>query len=294
MQYFSARDTRPSEYCKERVRECEVYVGLIGFRYGSLVRDRPELSYTKLEFEAASEVPAITRLVFILNDDASVPQDTFNDLMSGNRQKAFREKLKDCGIMCSLFRDIHELELGIYQALTELPESEISNENSIEGLPVELLTALIKDCPDGLCSKRYKLPELLEMFPSHSKEVIQDASYDLKRLGLLEVQEAFYVWEIRLLPEAYEQVDPQIMGWDPKEDAVVLAKLMIDTNEGSASSLQEQLRWERRRFNPAQRIIVDEVPYGCVSRHCQPDYVASWVALTPEFLAALKRLVQGR
>ncbi|GJL50303.1 MAG: hypothetical protein NPIRA01_15300 [Nitrospirales bacterium] len=38
MQYFTARDRQPSEYCKERVRECDVYVGLIGFRYGSLVR----------------------------------------------------------------------------------------------------------------------------------------------------------------------------------------------------------------------------------------------------------------
>lgn len=128
------------------------------------------------------------------------------------------------------------------------------------------------------------------MFPSHSKEEIQDVSYDLESHGLLEVLEAINAWEIRLRPEAYKQVDHEIMGCDPREDAANLAKLMIEKNEGDSATLQNQLGWSKRRFNPAQRIIVDD---GCVSDHLQADYVVSWVDLTPESRAALGRFVKG-
>jgi hypothetical protein len=36
MRYFTARDGTPVDYCCQRVRECEVYVAVIGFRCGSL------------------------------------------------------------------------------------------------------------------------------------------------------------------------------------------------------------------------------------------------------------------
>ena len=37
MGYFAARDGQPADYCRQRVRDCEIYVAVVGFRYGSLV-----------------------------------------------------------------------------------------------------------------------------------------------------------------------------------------------------------------------------------------------------------------
>ena len=47
-------------------------MGLIGLRYGSPVRDQPELSYTELEF-AAGRRAGLPRLVFVLDEDADLP-----------------------------------------------------------------------------------------------------------------------------------------------------------------------------------------------------------------------------
>src|SRR5690349_4369375 len=72
MKYFAARDEKPADYCRATVHGCDIYVGLIGLRYGSLVRDRPDISYTELEFDAATEAGK-TRLIFMLDEKAALP-----------------------------------------------------------------------------------------------------------------------------------------------------------------------------------------------------------------------------
>jgi hypothetical protein len=51
---FPAADLPAAQLCADRVHGCEVYVGILGTRYGSPVRDRPDVSYTELEFDAAT------------------------------------------------------------------------------------------------------------------------------------------------------------------------------------------------------------------------------------------------
>ena len=106
MAYFTARDDKPADFCQARVRGCDVYVGLIGLRYGSPVRDRPEVSYTELEFDAATEA-GLPRLVFVLDEDAAVPIPPAR-LLDGDpglqaRQRAFRARLLDAGVTAGKF-----------------------------------------------------------------------------------------------------------------------------------------------------------------------------------------------
>jgi len=122
MAYFAARDDQPADYCERRVRECDVYAGLIGLRYGSPVRDRPEVSYTELEFAAAT-VAGLPRLVFLLDEDAALPipvsmlLDDDPDLQA--RQRAFRERLAGAGLMVAKVATPEELELKLLHALQE-------------------------------------------------------------------------------------------------------------------------------------------------------------------------------
>ena len=69
MANFPAADQPAAELCAGRVRGCDVYVGVLGTRYGSPVRDMRGVSYTELEFETATEV-GLDRLVFLLDTDA--------------------------------------------------------------------------------------------------------------------------------------------------------------------------------------------------------------------------------
>ncbi|MCA1671168.1 MAG: DUF4062 domain-containing protein, partial [Actinobacteria bacterium] len=62
MAYFAARDEKPAEYCKQVVQSCDIYVGILGFRYGSLVVGQSVKSYVELEYEAARQVRIPTLL----------------------------------------------------------------------------------------------------------------------------------------------------------------------------------------------------------------------------------------
>src|SRR5580693_1244536 len=140
MAYFAARDDQPAEFCQRRVRECDVYAGLIGLRYGSPVRDRPEVSYTELEFEAAAEA-GLPRLVFLLNEDAVLPIPASMlldaDPVLQGRQRVFRDRLAAAGIMVAKVASPQDLELGLLHALQEsrLDSTALVSGGQVAGVP---------------------------------------------------------------------------------------------------------------------------------------------------------------
>ena len=55
MRDFTAESRSPTVVDAEQLRGCDAYIGVLGLRYGTPARDRPERSYTEMEYDAAVE-----------------------------------------------------------------------------------------------------------------------------------------------------------------------------------------------------------------------------------------------
>ena len=122
---FPASDQPPARLCMDRVRGCDVYVGVLGTRYGSPVRDKPEVSYTELEFGTATEA-GLDRLVFVLDEgaaDVGLPVSALIDREFGARQDAFRRRVRDSGLVTGSFASPAALGQLVERSLRELAKT---------------------------------------------------------------------------------------------------------------------------------------------------------------------------
>ena len=122
---FPAADQVPARLCADRVRGCDVYVGILGTRYGSPVRDKPEVSYTELEFGTATGA-GLPRLVFLLDtdaDDVRIPLSMLIDHEFGARQEAFRGRVRDSGLTVQSFASPAQLGQLVERSLRDLDQA---------------------------------------------------------------------------------------------------------------------------------------------------------------------------
>ena len=149
MRYFAAGERKPADYCRQQVRGSDVYVGVVGFRYGSVVPGTA-VSYTELEFAEAGAA-GLPRLVFLLADASQVPADLTDEDRSA--VDAFRHRLRAAGLLVREFTSAANLELEVFHALTDLDDST---------LPA---------APDTAAPVRYSLPADTAVFTGRDQEV---------------------------------------------------------------------------------------------------------------------------
>ena len=137
---FPAAGQPTAQVCAERVQSCDVYVGVLGTRYGSLVRGNPQVSYTELEFDAATEA-TLDRLVFLLDTDAAdvgIPVRALIDQEFAARQEAFRCRVRDSGLITGVFASPAELGQLVERSLRGLAGRDGRRAVQTASLPVRL------------------------------------------------------------------------------------------------------------------------------------------------------------
>ncbi|MBE1494957.1 hypothetical protein H4696_002057 [Amycolatopsis lexingtonensis] len=146
MSAFTARDATPEQLDQEMLAEADIYVLIAGFRYGTPVRGRPEVSYCEQEFEIATAT-GMERLVFVLAEDTEGPPALIRDLEYGARQEAFRKRLPDSGLTITKVSSPHELATKLERALNRVPRSREASKlaGRISNIPARTATFTGRD-----------------------------------------------------------------------------------------------------------------------------------------------------
>jgi tetratricopeptide (TPR) repeat protein len=91
MEDFGARDWAADAFCRAKVAECDMFVGIVGHLYGSCP-EGSEQSYTEREYEAAVQANK-PRLVFLAPEDFPLPASLIEPDAQRAKQRAFREQV---------------------------------------------------------------------------------------------------------------------------------------------------------------------------------------------------------
>ena len=144
MEDYVATDERPLDACLADVAQCDVYVGIIGWRYGYVPpQDNPQgCSITELEYRKAVELQK-PRLLFMVSDDAAWSPKFVDKGEAADRLKALRDEL-GTGRLASFFASQHELAELVTAAVVKWER----------GQPTQVAPANI----EGLATTRLRAP----------------------------------------------------------------------------------------------------------------------------------------
>lgn len=92
MEYFGSDPRSSIEVCLSKVRECKLYIAILGMRYGT-VNEELSLSYTQLEYNEAikNNIPA---LIYMIDEEYPIPSKFVDKDWRSEKLEEFKNVLK--------------------------------------------------------------------------------------------------------------------------------------------------------------------------------------------------------
>ena len=241
---FPAADLPAARLCADRVRGCDVYVGILGTRYGSPVRDKPDVSYTEPDFEAATEA-GLDRLVFLLDtgaEDLGIPPVKLIDREFGVRQDAFRGRVRDSGLVTGSFASPAQLGQLVERSLRDLAEACRGAGGGGSRGQAPLVVGDVPQEPAGFQPRADLLAELDAPSPGRGRVSVVHAVTGMRGVGKTQLAAAY----------ARARIDDEwrLVAWVNAEDAPsvrgglaeVAAALGLDDETGDAEAAARAVR----------------------------------------------------
>lgn len=91
MEDYLATDERPAEKCLNDVAECDIYVGIVAWRYGFIPPGETR-SITELEYREACK-SGLSRFIFVLDEDTPWPRSKMEGGVASEKLHEWREEL---------------------------------------------------------------------------------------------------------------------------------------------------------------------------------------------------------
>ena len=93
MEQFGARSEEPLETCINEVEQSDVYVGIVGYRLGSVHEDRG-LSFTQMEYERARELD-LEILIYLIDEEAEIKAKHIDKGEKLDKLESFKRTLRE-------------------------------------------------------------------------------------------------------------------------------------------------------------------------------------------------------
>lgn len=123
MENFGSRKSPPLETCLVEIEKCDIYVGIIAYRYGSVDKESLK-SFTRLEYERALELNKEI-LIYLMHEKALTCPAYVDTGETAEKLKEFKELLLSNHTV-TYFKEPEQLTSRIYQDVkTIIPKSKL-------------------------------------------------------------------------------------------------------------------------------------------------------------------------
>jgi len=126
MEDFGARDWEADEFCRKKVAECHLFVGILGLLYGSIHKPGG-LSYTEREYQAAVNASE-PRLMFLTPEDFPVPGNLMESSAKQRQQKAFRKRVSAERVLDANWTSPDQLATSVVTAIRNWEQEQARQE----------------------------------------------------------------------------------------------------------------------------------------------------------------------
>jgi hypothetical protein len=277
MEKFLPDEKSTLEVCLENLKKCDIYVGIIGSSYGSIIPENQlkevegenyekykGLSFTHYEFRKAGEL-GIPRAVFIINEESkedeiskfkreiedSVSPVYFNNLdeLSEKVERLLKEKIPEWTLEGKLkipdFYDREEELDDIYKVITD--ESRAYSVVNVFGIGGIGKTAFVETLLLLLSIKKHIVWEVRSTEGRETIFSIPEENYKIGTLNFPNIRGLVQLLGI----EAKENIEDSIINWLDNNNVV----LFIDDFQKLESDLKEFINKAYNRLRNGKIII---------------------------------------
>lgn len=173
MEFWVSSDQKPKNESLARIKNSDVYIGIVGFFYCSKVDPETGKSVTQLEYEYAERC-GLPRLVFLKAEDCEIkPSFVEQDPRKIAKLKAFKEQIKQDRFE-SYFRTPDELATLVIIALDRLLEGTTAREAAFEVYDRNELQQLAGTLSFNPLAPEKLVPRDSVTFPRRQKRILID------------------------------------------------------------------------------------------------------------------------